>query len=99
MKSINGNSAIVDKFELTMIDREKIAGYIKDPIMEINFIVEGTNFNDKNSQGGVLEKFSKIIKIPTEVILETDLLYGEGPFENTGKTDPVVGEATTYTAV
>jgi hypothetical protein len=74
-----------------------LAGYIKDPKMNIDFTVTGTNFNDENSEGQITEKFSKTIKVATDVIFESDIYYNDGPFKNTGSTNPKVGQPTTYT--
>ncbi len=99
MKSLLGNSSIADKFEMIILGKDKIAGYFKDPTIEIDFTVSGSNFDDQNSPGKILEEFSKKILIPTEVTLETFLSHKEGPFDNIGEKNPVVGEATTYTVV
>ena len=97
MKAISGGETLENEFTLEILDLEEIAGYKKDPVITIDFEVEGTNFDDQNSEGTVLEKFSKTLKIPTAVFLKTALLHAEGPFENTGNTNPEVGNPTTYT--
>lgn len=97
LKSLSQNESVKEIFSLKVKDLNQIAGYFKDPKIILDFGVEGTNFNDENSGGYMKEKFKKVIKIPTNVYLETDIFYERGPFENVGSIQPKVGEATTYT--
>jgi hypothetical protein len=97
LESIARNSSVEESFSLKLRDLESITGYFKDPQVVIDFEVTGTNFDNDDSDGYLKENFQKKIKIPTEVILETDIYYENGPFKNIGSTEPKVGEPTTYT--
>ena len=97
LRSLSSDASLKESFAFKMKSIDDIAGYFKDPKMKIDFTVEGINFTNENSSGYISEKFQKIIKIPTKVSFETDILYQNGPFKNSGNIEPKVGEATTYT--
>lgn len=97
LKSLSQERSIGNIFNIRLKELEDIAGYFKDPEIVFDFEIEGTSFDSENSDGYLKEKFQKVLKIPTNVILETDIFYNEGPFQNTGSIQPKVGEPTTYT--
>ncbi len=99
LAALSGSQSFEKEFKMQIIPFEKLAGYVKDPEINLKMEVKGTNFDEnsvKNSHE-VLDTIYKTIKIPTIVNLESSILYYDGPFENTGSVDPKVGEQTTYT--
>ncbi len=42
-----------------MLPFEEIAGYVKDPKITLSFEASGTNFDNPNSEGNVLDKIEK----------------------------------------
>ncbi len=98
LKAIKPLSSLSQEFSMDFLELEDIAGYVKDPEIDIDFTVSGINFDNQNSEGSILEKFSKVIKIPTQITLATEITHNkEEPFKNIGSENPVVGEVTTYT--
>ncbi len=99
LQAIMGNNSVLQELVIPIVPFDQIAGYFKDPQIKLSFSVIGTNFDSEKSEGVVLDKVEKIIKIQTQVHMESDILYCDGPFQNIGNTQPKVGEETTYTAV
>ncbi|EFK97365.1 hypothetical protein LDC_0599 [sediment metagenome] len=76
---------------------KNLAGYIKNPEIDFNFIIKGVNFDNENSIGNVENTTVKSIKFNTDIVLKTETYYDSSPFQNYGGPSPVVGKETTYT--
>ena len=94
---VEKNKKFREDFSLKIKDLEDVAGYFKDPEIVLDFEVNAVGFGSTEIDGKINEKFQEKIRVPTVVELQTEILYEGGPFKNTGKFSPKVGEPTTYT--
>ncbi len=97
LQVLSGKSSVNEYFSLELKDFKDLAGYYKDMNIKLEFEVSGTNFDSKSSNGRVVKKIVKNIKIPTRVDFASNIYYAKGPFENTGGPKPEAGKEITYT--
>lgn len=99
LSALGSKEKISDEITIEIKDLEALAGFYTNPDLKINFKVSGVNFNTNILDGKVLSEFSLNIKVATDLVIESDIFYSIGPFENTGPIQPTIGKTTTYTAV
>jgi hypothetical protein len=71
-------------FELKIKDVQDLAGYVKNPNIPLEFKLKGTNFDNDNAIGDVTNEISNLVKLNTDIILETDTYFSHDP-ENPDK--------------
>ncbi|PID83515.1 hypothetical protein CSB11_00905 [Candidatus Campbellbacteria bacterium] len=97
-KFLAGKKQIKEKINFSLFDFDKILkNYIKDPEIKLDFKIYGNSLESAEAKSEIYAEFEKKIKLRTNLFFSEKVLYSEGPFENTGEPDPVVGEKTTYT--
>ena len=84
-------------FNLQLFDADQLAGLVENPEMTIVVGMEATSFEEGGTEQKVKQEITKRITIATDVAVAQELLYSEGPLENSGPIQPTVGEKTTYT--
>lgn len=94
---LKGGESISAEFKMTLAGTADLAGYVKNPQIDWNFELSGTNFNDEFSIGRINNEITKTLKFNTDIVLDTGVYYDSSPFENSGGPTPKVGEETTYT--
>ena len=96
-KVMKGFSSVSAGFELPIIKLKQLAGYVKNPEMDLKFKIEGVNFSKDAAIGNVHNEIVKKLKFNTNIILESGTTYDSSPFQNFGGPTPEVGKETTYT--
>jgi|GEM_PF-2889363 len=85
--------------KLKTLKLQDIAGRIIDPVVNINYGFSGTTFDFENNEKDTTSTGKLIIKVPTELKLDTRLIHSLGPFTNEGTLQPTVGLPSEYTVV
>ncbi len=84
-------------FKIKPISR--IEDYKKDPEIKINIKATGIGFVAGTADNEISDELNKKIRLGTKLDFYSSLLFDEGPFDNYGNIDPIVGEPTSYTVV
>jgi len=84
-------------FNLQLLKADQLAGVVENPEMTVTVGMEATSFEEGGTEQKVRQEITKRITVATDVAVAQELLYSDGPLENTGPIQPTVGEKTTYT--
>ena len=98
LSDVAPNQSGIAGFNMKIFDLTKNLGSnIRRPEVTLNFTVKGNRLNENKVPEDVKSSASRVIRIASDILLKTSLLYTDGPFENSGPVPPVVDNKTTYT--
>lgn len=72
---------------------------LRDPEMSIDVSVKGRRVSEEGVPEVIISTASSKIKVMSDLVLTSQLLYFSGPFINSGPVPPAAERETTYTAV
>jgi len=78
---------------------EEMAGSVINPQAEISYNFSGKTFDFENNEKQAKSKGSILIKVPTDLKLDSRVVHSIGPFENTGGIQLQADETSEYTVV
>ncbi len=93
-----GQSGTVS-FSLISLPVYSSSGLITQPIFNIEVSISGKQSTEGNVLKSVKNSETKLVKVISDVGLNTKVLYNSGPFDNTGPIPPKAEKETTYTVV
>lgn len=100
LRSIDPNDSRSVNFDLTLVPSSSAlvnSGRNLQSMMEVS--VKGTRVSENSSPETVSALFSRVIKVATNLDLNSRALYTIGPFRNTGPIPPRAENPTSYTIV
>lgn len=86
-------------FNLSLLPVSTNPALYKNPSMIMQVFTRGKRLDEQGAFQEVSSSFSKEIRIASTLGLISELLYGRGPFVNTGPVPPKAETETTYTIV
>ncbi len=93
-----GSSGKVDA-RFDTLSQAQLAGRVVDPQVTIEYAFEGKTFDFENTSKGTRTFGSTLLRIPTDLKLDTRALHSIGPFTNIGSIDLVPDVTSQYTIV
>ncbi len=86
-----------ESFSFSTLSTATDPARFRNPSMTIHIFARGTRLDEEGVSRDIVSTLSKEIKIASTLALASRLLYGGGPFANTGPMPPRAEAETTYT--
>ncbi|MCK5059963.1 MAG: hypothetical protein KAR00_02355 [Candidatus Pacebacteria bacterium] len=84
-------------FSLPLLQDGEGTASLRNPTVNIDAVFRGTRFSNDGAPQQVLSTASKIIKVSSNLLLGSRIVYTMGPFNNYGHLPPKAEQETTYT--
>ncbi len=82
-----------------ILSAEQLAGRIIDPQAKIDYQFNGQTFDFENNSTQAVSTGSVLVKVPTELRLDTRAVHSLGPFQNEGDIELIPDVTSQYTVV